>query len=122
MILLETKRQGAVMEISKARKLYVAPQLIKRNLLVRITAFDTFISIAPPADSDVRLKEDVHQIGFTAYGLPYYSFRYLGRPGVYEGVMAQDVLGVMPEAVMLGSDGYMGVNYEKLGVPFRRIH
>jgi hypothetical protein len=110
------------MESSKVRRLYVTPQLIKREILVRITAFDTFVSIAPAPESDVRLKEDVRQVGFTAHGLPYYSFRYIDRPGVYEGVMAQDVLGVMPDAVLLGDDGYLRVNYEKLGVTFRRIH
>ncbi len=109
------------MDNFQVRKLYVAPQLIKREVLSRITAFDTFISIDTSTVSDVRLKRDVRQIGFTAHDLPYYSFRYLDRPGVYEGVMAQDVLGVMPDAVLLGDDGYLRVNYEKLGVPFRRI-
>jgi hypothetical protein len=38
----------------------------------------------------------------------------------YEGVMAQDVLKVMPEAVSIGPDGYYRVNYKMLGVPLRR--
>jgi hypothetical protein len=110
------------MEVARDRKSYFTPQLIKRDALTRVTAFDTFISIVPVKDSDIRLKADVRQIGFTAHGLPYYRFRYIDRPGVFEGVMAQDVLGVMPDAVLLGDDGYLRVSYEKLGVPFRRIH
>ena len=35
--------------------------------------------------------------------------------------MAQDVLGVMPEAVSLGTDGFYRVNYAMLGIPFRRF-
>jgi hypothetical protein len=104
------------------RKHYEAPRLIKKEKLAVVTAKVSIVSVFPSPASDIRLKQDIHQIGFTAHGLPYYSFRYIGKAGLYEGVMAQDVLGVMPEAVMLGSDGYMGVNYEKLGVPFRRIH
>jgi hypothetical protein len=110
------------MEIVRVRKSYVTPQLIKRDVLARVTAFDTFVSIVPAKESDIRLKLDVRQIGFTAHGLPYYRFRYIDRPGVFEGIMAQEVLGVRPDAVLLGDDGYLRVNYEKLGVPFRRVH
>jgi hypothetical protein len=33
--------------------------------------------------------------------------------------MAQEVEGLMPEAVTRGSDGYLRVYYEKLGLKFR---
>ena len=72
--------------------------------------------------SDLRLKTDIRRIGTAAHGLPLYSFRYIGETGLYEGVMAQDVLGVMPEAVSVAEDGYYRVDYELLGIPFRRIH
>ncbi len=72
--------------------------------------------------SDLRLKTDVHRIGTAAHGLPLYTFRYIDEPGLYEGVMAQDVLGVMPEAVSVAEDGYYRVDYEMLGIPFRRLH
>lgn len=75
----------------------------------------------PPAPSDLRLKEDVRQVGTTADGLPLYTFRYRGQEGVYEGVMAQDVLAVRPDAVLTGADGYYLVDYDRLGVTFRRI-
>jgi hypothetical protein len=38
--------------------------------------------------SDLRLKEDVHCIGTTVFGLPLYQFKYVGQPETYEGVMA----------------------------------
>jgi hypothetical protein len=72
--------------------------------------------------SDMRLKTDIRRVGTTTHGLPLYTFRYVGAPGLYEGVMAQDVLGVMPEAVSVAEDGYYRVDIELLGVPFRRLH
>jgi len=75
----------------------------------------------PLPESDVRLKEDIKQVGVTSHGLPLYTFRYLRRSGVYQGVMAQDVIGVRPDAVVKGADGFYRVDYAKLGIEFRRI-
>jgi hypothetical protein len=75
----------------------------------------------PLQPSDRRLKEDIHCIGVTAHELPLYTFRYRGREGVYEGVMAQDVLKSLPDAVSTGEDGFYRVDYHKLGVAFRRL-
>ena len=75
----------------------------------------------PPPSSDIRLKTDIQRIGTAAHNLPLYTFRYLDKEGVYEGVMAQDVMSVMPAAVIAGEDGYYRVNYEMLGSEFRRI-
>jgi hypothetical protein len=71
--------------------------------------------------SDVRLKEDVQRIGTTVFGLPLYRFKYVGRSETHEGVMAQDVLDVMPSAVSRGEDGYYRVNYSALGTSMRRV-
>ncbi len=76
----------------------------------------------PPPESDIRLKADVHWVGTTAHNLPLYTFKYIGNDDRYEGVMAQDVLEVMPAAVIIGEDGYYRVNYEMLGVELRRIN
>jgi hypothetical protein len=64
--------------------------------------------------SDLRLNEDVRCIGSTVFGLPLYHFKYLGSHETYEGVMAQDVMPVMPSAVSIGADGYYRVNYGAL--------
>jgi hypothetical protein len=74
-----------------------------------------------PPPSDVRLKENVNRIGTTAQGLPFYSFSYIGQSSVYAGVMAQDVLAVMPEAVHLSDSGYYTVDYRKLGLRMLRL-
>jgi hypothetical protein len=71
--------------------------------------------------SDRRLKADITDIGTTVYGLPLYRFRYRDREGVYEGVMADDVLRVKPSAVLCDDDGFLRVNYRSLGLEMRRV-
>ncbi len=71
--------------------------------------------------SDIRLKHDLKFVGTTVYGLPVYDFEYNGEQGTYEGVMAQDVLKVRPEAVTTGIDGFYRVNYSMLGLKLKRI-
>ena len=75
----------------------------------------------PPPSSDIRLKTDIRQVGTTAHELPLYTFKYTGKDDRYEGVMAQDVLKVMPAAVSVGEDGYYRVDYAMLGIEWRRL-
>ena len=65
------------------------------------------------------MKHDIVLLGRLDNGLGYYSFSYLGSSKAYVGVMAQEVERLMPEAVTRGSDGYLRVYYEKLGLTFR---
>lgn len=63
--------------------------------------------------SDRRLKTDIHQIGNASNGLPLYVFRYINDPAIqHVGVMAQDVLGVNPDAVS-EENGHYVVDYAK---------
>jgi hypothetical protein len=68
--------------------------------------------------SDIALKHDIVLLGHLANGLGYYRFSYLGSSKAYVGVMAQEVQSVMPDAVTRGSDGYLRVYYDKLGLTF----
>ncbi|MEM8576759.1 MAG: tail fiber domain-containing protein [Pseudomonadota bacterium] len=72
--------------------------------------------------SDERIKTDIVRVGTGAYDLPIYQFRYAGLPGVYEGVMAQDVAKVMPSAVVEIQPGLLGVDYGALGMEMRWVH
>jgi hypothetical protein len=65
--------------------------------------------------SDIRLKADVVRVGQLDNGLPLYRFRYLWSSDTYVGVLAQEVLPVVPYAVIVGEDGFMRVNYDMLG-------
>ena len=69
--------------------------------------------------SDIRLKHDIVLLGRLDDGLGLYRFAYNGSDRAYVGVMAQEVQAVMPEAVTQGSDGYLRVYYDKLGVKFQ---
>ena len=40
-----------------------------------------------------------------------YRFNYIGSPQVQIGLIAQEVRDVKPEAVIVGDDGYLRVNY-----------
>lgn len=63
--------------------------------------------------SDRRLKTDIHEIGTASNGLPIYVFRYISDPSTqHVGVMAQDVLGVNPDAVS-EENGHYVVDYAK---------
>ncbi len=66
--------------------------------------------------SDIRLKRDIQAIGTLANGLTLYKFKYLWSDTDMVGVMAQEVLNVMPDAVITGEDGFYRVNYDKLGI------
>ena len=74
--------------------------------------------------SDMRLKENVSEIGKDAYtGLNLYHFSYINDPDstMYEGVMAQEVLNFMPEAVVLTEDGFYAVDYNMLGLEMKQV-
>jgi hypothetical protein len=65
--------------------------------------------------SDIRLKRDIARVGTLDSGLPLYRYKFLWSDQVYVGVMAQEVADVAPDAVVKGDDGYLRVNYARLG-------
>jgi hypothetical protein len=75
----------------------------------------------PLPPSDARLKTDIEPVGTTVYGLPLFHFRYKDGKERFEGVMAQDVMNVMPDAVVMGDDGFYRVDYGKLGIRMTRV-
>jgi opacity protein-like surface antigen len=66
--------------------------------------------------SDARLKRDIVTLGHLENGLAVYRFRYAGSEQVYVGVMAQEVQLVRPDAVVRGEDGFLLVDYDRLGL------
>lgn len=69
--------------------------------------------------SDLRLKHDVTLLGYLPNGLGYYRFVYNGGRKAFVGVIAQEVKTVMPDAVFRAKDGYLRVEYDKIGVKFQ---
>jgi Chaperone of endosialidase len=70
----------------------------------------------PPPASDIRLKRDIAQVGELDSGINLYRYRYLWSDTTYVGVMAQEVAEVVPETVQRGADGYLRVDYARLGL------
>ena len=66
--------------------------------------------------SDIRLKRDIVQVSRLDSGLGLYRYRYKWSDQVYVGVMAQEVALVRPDAVIRGTDGYLRVDYSRLGL------
>src|SRR5205823_13237375 len=59
--------------------------------------------------SDRRLKKDVTRVAEHPAGFGVYRFKYLWSDTEYRGVLAQEVLDVMPDAVVCGGDGFLRV-------------
>ena len=70
------------------------------------------------AASDIRLKENVKQIGQSPLGINIYSFNFKGVEDQYQGVLAHEV----PYASMVDDSGYWKVDYSQLDVEFKRIN
>lgn len=68
--------------------------------------------------SDIRLKENIKQIGMES-GHKIYEFNYVGESARNIGVMAQDVIKTHPNAVIMDDSGFYKVNYDAIGVKFR---
>lgn len=70
--------------------------------------------------SDIKLKTNIKQVGKLNNGIKVYTWNWTeeakGIVGdqVEYGVIAQEVMEVVPEAVIEGNDGYLRVSYEAL--------
>lgn len=74
------------------------------------------IGAAAMTFSDARLKTNIRLIELRPDGIGRYLFNYRGQPTVYQGVLAQEVVVVHPEAVMLDpNSGFMMVDYAAIG-------
>ncbi len=62
--------------------------------------------------SDIRLKSNIERVGTHPLGIGVYEYDIDGHRE--RGVMAQEVLNVKPEAVLMGDDGFYMVNYGAL--------
>lgn len=68
--------------------------------------------IQPFKLSDIRLKSNIERVGTHPLGIGVYEYDIDGHRE--RGVMAQEVLNVKPEAVLMGDDGFYMVNYGAL--------
>lgn len=72
--------------------------------------------------SDISYKENIKLIGKSPSGINIYEFNYIGEEGLYEGVIAQELVGTKYEnALSLNNDGKYLVNYNQIDVQFKKI-
>lgn len=76
--------------------------------------------LAAMGASDINLKTDIVGVGESPSGIPIYHFKYRGSDKTYEGVMAQDILEINPEAVN-NKHGFLTVDYDQLDVQFKEV-
>ena len=78
--------------------------------------------VIPPSGlvySDVRQKRDLQQLDILANGIKLYRYRYRWSATEYVGVLAHEVAAIAPEAVTKDADGYLRVDYRRLGLQLR---
>jgi len=72
--------------------------------------------------SDIKLKENITEVGKSPQGYNIYEFNYKARPEIrYRGVMAQDVVKIHPMAVEVMDNGYLGVKYDMIDVNMEEV-
>jgi hypothetical protein len=86
----------------------------------RAAAQTNSTSSRPLPPSDRRLKKEVTRVAEHPAGFGICRFKYLWSDTQYLGVIAQEVLEVMPDAVVRGTDGFLRVDYAALGMQMER--
>lgn len=72
--------------------------------------------------SDIRLKENIIKIGNSPSGIGIYEWNYKSAPNSrYQGVMAQEVMQIVPEAVYAEEDGFLSVYYDMIDVDMKLV-
>jgi hypothetical protein len=84
--------------------------------------------------SSGRLKHEITLINKSPSGIPIYTFKYrsgmqlangevLDSKSTFVGTMAQDLLEIAPDAVIINNegDGYYRVDYSKIDVDFHKL-
>ena len=70
--------------------------------------------------SDIRLKENVSEVGLSKLGYKIYEFNYKNDDTRYRGAMAQDVMTKLPEAIGV-KDGFLYVDYDMIDISMEVI-
>ena len=71
--------------------------------------------------SDIRVKENVEQVGVSPQGYNIYEFNYKGGNVRFRGAMAQDVVKKNPMAVGIDQN-YLTVDYSKIDVDMEVVN
>jgi Chaperone of endosialidase len=109
---IDYERREALLRLAK----YTAPAMLAVLVSSANAAAPVIVMSGGESISDIRLKRDIARVGELDSGIDLYRYRYLWSDTIYVGVMAQEVATVKPEAVLRGADGYLRVDYARLGL------
>ena len=88
-----------------------------KNLTTGLSMFSTVVG----AFSDIRLKDNIKEVGKSPTGYKIYEWNYKSHPNTrYRGVIAQDVIKINPMAVGI-RDNYLTVDYSKVDVDMEAV-
>ena len=120
LLIPDTVYNKPVEPIDKPLPVYGVNTVHGPNLLDTIGQFA--ISAGAAAISDIELKENIKEVGTSPRGFTLYEFNYIDEPNQrYRGVMAQDLLKQLPQAVSEGDNGYLQVDYNMTDVVFQKV-
>jgi hypothetical protein len=86
-----------------------------------VPIFDGYCNWQKP--SDIRLKENIVLVGKSESGINIYQYNYKNDIKLYEGVMAQELIGTdFEDALSIEKNGMYSVNYKKLDVKFKKLN
>lgn len=72
--------------------------------------------------SDIYYKENIKLIGKSKSNINIYQFNYKGEEGLYQGVIAQELIGtIFEDSLMLDDNGKYLVDYNKIDVKFKKL-
>lgn len=95
----------------------------KANPMGALLGAGAQLGAATVLKSDPRLKQDIELVGRDERtGLNLYEFAYKDMPHErWRGVMADEVMQVMPSAVHTNEEGFMSVDYGALGIEMTQV-
>ena len=117
---LLTRRGGGNKTAQQKANLAANRKKAKSLALKRKAAKNTRPKGSYGGASDIRLKENIVQIGTSKMGYKIYEFNYKNDDTRYRGAMAQDVITKLPEAIGV-RDGYFTVNYDMIDITMEAI-
>jgi hypothetical protein len=72
--------------------------------------------------SDISYKENLNLVGKSPSGINIYQFNYIGEDGLYEGIIAQELIDTKYEsALSLNEEEKYVVDYSKIDVEFKKL-
>ena len=110
-------KQASAREALGTRPEYGAPVMMPptNRLGGALQIASQIAGIVSAFPSDIKLKENIEEVGLSPDGYKIYEFNYKGFKDRWRGAMAQDVVKKNPMAVSV-QDNYLTVDYSKIDV------